>query len=101
MKNPGYLEQHFQTWLPPVANIRINYAETLAQFLRQPGLFNATLFKNFLYTILWLIHYIIPTHLEKKSIVKSTINAVMVTPRFASSSLMADFTTEEMKLVAR
>ena len=56
IQNIRYLEQHFQTWLSSVANVRINNAETFSEFLSQPSLLDATFFKHFFYSVHGFVH---------------------------------------------
>ena len=96
-----YLEEDFETGLSAIANIRVYYAETLAKSLSKPSLFYSALFEHLFYAIFGLIHIVCFYFLQKKSIAKSIIIAVIETPRLASSSLIEDFTTDDIKLVAK
>ena len=94
-------KEDFEAWLAAVADIGVHYAETFAKSLSKPSLFDTSFFESLFYAIFWLIHIVCFYFLQKKSIAKSTINAVIVTPRLASSSLIDDFTTDDIKLVAK
>lgn len=96
-----YFKEHIKTRLTTVANIGVYDAETLAKSFSKPCLLDSAIFEHFFYAIFRLIHIVCFYFLQKKSIAKSTIIAVIVTPRFASSSLIDDFTTDDIKLVAK
>ena len=96
-----YLEENFEAGLAAVADIGVHYAETFAESFSKPSLFNSSLLEDLFYAIFGFIHIVCFYFLQKKSITKSTIIAVFVTPRFASSSLIDNFTTEDIKLVAK
>ena len=51
MKNAGYLEKLFETWLAAITDIRIYNTKTLAEFFGKPSLFNPFFFKDIFYPI--------------------------------------------------
>lgn len=56
MKNAGYLEKLFETWLAAITDIRIYNTKTLAEFFGKPSLFNPFFFKDLFYPIHVLCH---------------------------------------------
>lgn len=58
MKNFCDLEELFEAGLAAVAGVGVDDAETLAEFLCQPSLFDAFLFKDFFYSIHGCRHFV-------------------------------------------
>ena len=46
-----YLEEDFEAGLAAVADIGVHYAETFAEPLCKPSLFNSSLFKDLFYSV--------------------------------------------------